>query len=50
LAGDQFTIAVITLGVTLDFARSVKVVELPDLPNIKRWQAVLNARPSFSAN
>ena len=50
LVGDQFTIADITLGVALDFARSVKVVELPDLPNIKRWQAALNARPSFSAN
>jgi len=50
LAGDQFSIADITMGVALDFARSVKVVELPDLPNIKRWQGQLNARPSFSSN
>ena len=49
LAGDQFTIADITMGVALDFARSVKVVELPDLPNIKRWHAQLSARPSFAA-
>ena len=49
LAGDQFSIADITMGVALDFARSVKVVELPEMPNIKRWQAGLNARPSFSA-
>ena len=50
LAGDQFSIADITMGVALDFARVVKVVELPDLPNIKRWQDGLNARPSFSAS
>jgi hypothetical protein len=37
------------MGVALDFARSVKVVELPEMPNIKRWQVGLNARPSFSA-
>ena len=50
LAGDQFSIADITMGVALDFARVVKVLELPDLPNIKRWQDGLNARPSFSAS
>ena len=50
LAGDQFSVADITLGVGLDFARSVKVVELPDLPNIKRWHMQLNARASFSAS
>ena len=50
LAGDQFSVADITLGVGLDFARSVKVVELPELPNIKRWQMQLNARASFSAS
>ena len=50
LAGDQFSVADITLGVGLDFARSVKVVELPELPNIKRWHMQLNARASFSAS
>ena len=50
LAGDQFSVADITLGVGLDFARSVKVVELPELPNIKRWNMQLNARASFSAS
>jgi glutathione S-transferase len=50
LAGDQFSIADITLGVAIDFARSVKVVGLPELEHIKRWQGQLNSRPSFSAN
>ena len=50
LAGDQFSVADITLCVGLDFARSVKVVELPELPNIKRWHMQLNARASFSAS
>ena len=34
LAGDNFSIADITLVVALDFARMVKVVEVPDLPSI----------------
>lgn len=50
LAGDQFSIADITLGVALDFARSVNVVELPELAHLKRWQDQLNTRPSFAAN
>ena len=50
LAGDQFSVADITLGVGLDFARSVKVVELPELPNIERWHMQLKARASFSAS
>ena len=37
LAGDNFSIADITLAVALDFARMVKVVEIPELPNIQRW-------------
>ena len=49
LAGDKFSIADITLGIALDFARQVKVVEIPDLPNIDRWYAQVSARPSFSA-
>lgn len=49
LAGDKFSVADISLAVALDFARMVKVVDLPDLPNINRWYEVVNARPSLSA-
>lgn len=50
LAGDNFSIADITLAVALDFARMVKVVEVPDLPGIGRWYAEVSARSSFSAS
>ncbi|MEE4281036.1 MAG: glutathione S-transferase family protein, partial [Pseudomonadales bacterium] len=36
LAGDDFSVADITLIVTLDFANRVKVATLPELPNIAR--------------
>ena len=47
LAGDQFSVADITLGVALDFARSVKVVELPELPNIALAEPVEHASELF---
>ena len=50
LAGDTFSIADITLAVALDFARMVKVVALPELPNIERWYGQISARISFGAN
>ena len=50
LAGDSFSIADITLAVALDFARMVKVVALPELPNIERWYGEVSARSSFGAN
>ena len=50
LAGDAFSIADITLAVALDFARMVKVVALPELPNIERWYGQVSARSSFGAN
>ncbi|MAW46754.1 MAG: hypothetical protein CBB90_01595 [Gammaproteobacteria bacterium TMED30] len=50
LAGDTFSIADITLAVALDFARMVKVVALPELPNIERWYGEVSARSSFGAN
>ena len=50
LAGDTFSIADITLAVALDFARMVKVVALPELPNIERWYGQISARSSFGAN
>jgi glutathione S-transferase len=49
LAGDQFSIADITLGVAIDFANMVKVVALPDLANLNRWKSQVDARASFSA-
>lgn len=49
LAGNQFSIADVTVGLALDFARSVKVVGLSEMPKIKRWQSGLNTRPSFWA-
>ncbi len=49
LAGDSFSIADITFGVAVDFARQVKVVELPPAPNVERWHTMISKRPSFSA-
>jgi glutathione S-transferase len=49
LAGEDFSVADITLIVTLDFANRVKVADRPDLPNIARWTELVNARPSISA-
>ena len=45
LVGDKFTIADITLGIALDFARQVKVVDIPTLPNLERWHAAVS-RPA----
>ena len=49
IAGDRFTIADITLGVAIDFARMVKVVEIPQLAHLERWHAQVSERASFSA-
>ena len=49
LAGDRFSIADITFVVAWDFARRVKVVPLPDAPNVARWHALVASRPSYSA-
>ena len=48
IAADQFSIADVTAAVTLDFARVVKKKPADDHPNIKRWRAALNERPSFA--
>ena len=50
LAGERFTVADITLAVTLDFAEMVKVVPLPTLDNISRWREGVVARASLAAN
>lgn len=49
LAGDSFSIADITFVCAWDFAVRVKVVPLPDAPNIARWHALIATRPSYSA-
>lgn len=49
LAGDDFTVADISLLCTLDFAKATKQ-DLPfDSPNLSRWYKLVNARPSVQA-
>ena len=50
LAGERFTVADITLAVTLDFAEMVKVAPLPTLDNISRWREGVVARTSLATN
>ena len=50
LAGERFTVADITLAITLDFAEMVKVAPLPALDNISRWRKGVVARASLAAN
>ena len=50
LAGDRFTVADITLAITLDFAEMVKVAPLPTLDHIARWRANVTARTSLAQN
>ena len=50
LAGDRFTVADITLAITLDFAEMVKVAPLPELDHITRWRANVSARDSLAQN
>ena len=46
LAGGRFSIADISLAVTLSFAKSTKLA-LPVSPNIKTWHRKIAARPGF---
>ena len=50
LAGDRFTVADITLAITLDFAEMVKVAPLPTLDHITRWRTNVTARTSLAQN
>ena len=48
LAGDQFSIADITLATTLAFGKSTKVLEISgDLASLARWREQVTSRPSF---
>lgn len=49
LAGENFSIADITMAIAWGFAKQIKVVDLPGAANVERWLADVNARPSFSA-
>jgi glutathione S-transferase len=48
LAGNTFSIADITAGVALDFARVLRVDVNEGRPNITQWRARLAERPSWS--
>lgn len=49
LAGDDFTVADISLLCTLDFAKATKQ-DLPfDMPNLSRWYKLVTVRPSTQA-
>ena len=50
LAGERFSVADITLAITLDFAEMVKVAPLPTLDNISRWREGVVTRASLAAN
>ena len=50
LAGDRFTVADITLAITLDFAEMVKVAPLPTLEHVARWRASVTSRASLAEN
>ena len=47
LAGPRFTVADLSLAITLDFAEMVKVAPLPTLENVERWRSNIIKRPSF---
>jgi glutathione S-transferase len=49
VCGEAFTAADITAGVTVDFLRAAKIALPEELTHIRRWQASLAARPSWSA-
>lgn len=49
LAGDRFSIADITFVSAWDFAKSVKVVPLPEAPNVARWHGLIASRSSYKA-
>ncbi len=50
IAGDSFSIADITLVIAIDFAKQVKVVPLPETPNVERWHGLVSQRPSYGAS
>ncbi len=49
IAGDQFSIADITLLVSVDFLKPAKIVMPEEFVNLKRWHEVVSNRPSAKA-
>jgi glutathione S-transferase len=49
VAGDTFSFADITALITVDFAGKARLGLPDDAPAIRRWHAVMSARPSASA-
>lgn len=49
ICGDTFTIADITCGVSLDFARVPKIALAPELAHLSAWHARVASRPSWGA-
>ncbi|MEE4360865.1 MAG: hypothetical protein V2I63_05005 [Pseudomonadales bacterium] len=45
-AGDQQSVAVISAGIAIDFAKATRRERPDELPNLSRWHAQLAARPS----
>jgi glutathione S-transferase len=49
IAGDRFSIADITMMVTVDFARLIKLDIPESATNLSRWFTTVSARPSAKA-
>ncbi|TNC79819.1 MAG: glutathione S-transferase [Oleiphilus sp.] len=49
VAGEKFSIADITALVTIDFAKVIRLRLDDSMPNINRWYAQMNERPSAQA-
>lgn len=49
VAGDEYTVADITAMIAVDFMRVSKMAVPDNLINLKRWHAVVSARPSAAA-
>jgi glutathione S-transferase len=49
IAGERYSVADITALVAVDFMKSARLTIPDGLTNVKRWHAVLAARPSASA-
>ena len=49
IAGESFSVADITLLVTVDFLKPAKLAVPENLVNLRRWHERVSARPSASA-
>ena len=49
VAGDEYTVADITLLMGIDFGRVTKIGILPDQKNLSRWYESVSSRPSAKA-